>query len=185
MKKILLAIALLAAAPAVQAKGDDPEYKVVVVKNETTGAMAYEAVTNVEGVSKEEMFKRAKQWIIANLKTNDNNISFDASNLSINNTATLVLKPAGGFNWAITSGLINFKLQVQFKDRRYRILMDNIVVQTAYADGIVETMAYDQIQRNNKPAKHIKQEVNEKLLAVAQQLEAAIKNGNIKSNDNW
>lgn len=183
MKKILLALALIAAVPAM-GKGDDPDYKIVVVKNEATGASVYENVVNVEGVSKDEMFTRAKQWIVSNLKTDDNNIAFDAAGATINNTATLVLKPAGGFNWAITSGLINFKLHLQFKDGRYKFLFDNIVVQAAYADGIVETMGYEQILRNNKPAKHIKQEVNVKLEALAQQLEAAIKNGTA-SKDNW
>ncbi|RQO31252.1 hypothetical protein DBR32_04590 [Taibaiella sp. KBW10] len=184
MKKIILALALLAAAPQVQAKGGDSEYKVVVVKNEATGNVCYEQVTMVEGVAKQEMFNRAKKWIIANLKTNDNNIAFDETASSISNTATVVLKPASGFNWAITSGMINFKLNMQFKEGRYKFAFDNIVVQVAYADGIVETLNYDQIQRNNKPAKHIKKEVNEKLLAIAMQLETAIKQGNT-GNDNW
>ncbi|WP_129019502.1 DUF4468 domain-containing protein [Edaphocola flava] len=183
MKKILLAIALLTAAPAVQAKETEPDYKVVVVKNES-GAFTYESVVNIEGVTKEEMFNRAKQWIIANLKTNDNNIAFDANSLTINNSATLVLKPAGGFNWAITSGFINFKLNVQFKDGRYKFVFDNIVVQTAYM-GIVATAAYGDLKTNRKPVQYVRQEVNTNLLAIAQQLEAAIKNGSSKTSDNW
>lgn len=184
MKKILVAVLCLSiATPTLLAKEKDEEYKVVVIKSESSGYV-YENVVNVEGVSKEEMFKRAKTWIIANLKTEDNNINFDEAGMSITNTATLVLKAASGFNWAITHGVVNFKLNIMFKEGRYKFIFDNIVVQAAYADGIVETLNYDQLQRNNKPAKHIRKEVNEKLLAVSSQLEAAIKSGG-KANDNW
>lgn len=183
MKKILLVVlSLLSVSPALQAKDDD--YKVVVTKNETSGNYAYEEVINVEGIAKEEMFKRAKSWVIANLKTDDNNIRFDETNMNIINTATIVLKAAHGFNWALTHALVNFKLNIQFKDGRYKFVFDNIVVQAAYADGVVETLNYDQVQRNNKPAKHLRQEVNEKLLAIATQLEYAIKNGSAVK-DNW
>lgn len=130
------------------------------------------------------MFKRAKQWVLSNLKTGDNNIGFDDQNQTINNTATVVMNPGKGFNWAITHGLINFKIKLEFRDGRYKFVYDNIVVQAAYADGIVETMAYEIITRNNKPAKHIKTEVNEKLVALSQSLEAAVK-GAKSSNDNW
>lgn len=184
MKKVgLVVLSLLLAAPVLQAKDKEEDYKVVVVQGEN-GNYQYEQVVNVEGVSKEEMFKRAKSWIIANMKTEDNNIRFDETDLSITNTATVVMKAASGFNWAITHGLVNFKLNLMFKEGRYKIIIDNIAVHAAYADGIVETLGYDQLQRNNKPAKHIRKEVNEKLLSVATQLENAIKNGN-KAKDNW
>ncbi len=186
MNKVLLVVlSLMMASPVVQAKDKDEEYKVVVVKNAATGDYVFENVVNVEGVTKEEMFTRAKKWIIANFKTSDNNIQFDEANMSITNTATVVLKAASGFNWAITSGLVNFKLNLQFKDGRYKFVFDNIAVQCAYSDGIVETINYDQAQRNNKPAKHIRKEVNEKLLAIEMQLENTIKTGGDKAKDNW
>lgn len=185
MKKIvwLILMPLMVTTSVVQAKDKEEEYKVVVAQGEN-GSYQYEQVVPVESVSKEEMFKRAKSWIIANMKTDDNNIQFDEAGMNITNTATLVMKPASGFNWAITHGLVNFKLHLMFKDGRYKFVFDNIAVQAAYADGIVETMGYDQVQRNNKPAKHIRKEVNEKLLGVATQLEQAIKTGG-KAKDNW
>lgn len=186
MKKVLLVVmSLLFVAPSVQAKDKDEEYKVVVVKNEASGSYAYEQVVNVEGVTKEEMFNRAKKWIIANFKTSDNNIQFDEANLTIANTATVVMNAASGFNWAITSGLVNFKLNLQFKEGRYKFIFDNIAVQAVYSDGIVETVNYEQAQKNNKPAKHIRKETNEKLLAISTQLEQAIKTGGGKGKDDW
>jgi hypothetical protein len=184
MKKVLLlALTLMMVTPAIQAKDKEEDYKTVVAKTED-GNYQYEQVVTVEGVNKEEMFKRAKSWIIANLKTEDNNIRFDEADMSISNTATVIMKAASGFNWAITHGLVNFKLNLMFKDGRYKFAFDNIAVQAAYADGIVETLNYEQVQRNNKPAKHICKEVNEKLLQIATQLEKAIKTGST-AKDNW
>ena len=186
MRKILLVFALFTTVPAtaVFAKGEkDKDVKEVVVKN-ATGAYSYEGVVAVENVSKEEMYKRSKQWVLSNLKTGDNNIGFDAEAQSINNTATIVMDPVGGFGWMITQGLFNFKIQLEFRDGRYKFIFDNIVVQSLYSTGIVETLAFEKITKNNKPAKHIKNEVNEKLAALAQSLEAAVK-GAKSSNDNW
>lgn len=185
MKKVLLVVlSLFMATPVIHAKDKEEEYKVVVVKDEPTGSYAYGQVVNVDNVSKEEMFTRAKKWIIANFKTGDNNIQFDEAGMNIANTATVVLKAASGFNWAITSGLVNFKLNLQFKEGRYKFVFDNIAVQCVYADGVVETVNYDHVQKNNKPAKHIRKEVNEKLLSISMQLEEAIKTGG-KGKDDW
>ncbi len=184
MKKLVLILSLLTIQPTISTfakeKNDATE---VVVKN-AAGSYTYEGVVTVENVSKEEMYKRAKQWVLSNLKTEDNNIGFNEENQTIINTASIVLKGGGGFNWAITHAVANFKIKLEFRDGRYKFVFDNIVVQAAYTDGIVETMAYETITRNNKPAKHIKNEVNEKLAALAQSLEATVKGGN-SSNDNW
>jgi hypothetical protein len=184
MKKVLLvALSLLMVAPAIQAKDKEEEYKVVVAKNER-GEYLYEGVINVENVAKEEMFKRAKEWIISNLKTEDNNISFDEANMHIANTASVVLKPGSGFNWNMTHIVVNFKLNLAFKDGRYKFVFDNIVVQAASPGIGLETLSYEQITRNNKPSKYVRKEVNEKLLSLSNQLEEAVKAGG-KANDNW
>lgn len=184
MKKILFIafVAISFVTPKMYAKDDD--YKVVVAKNEASGSYSYESVVPVENVKKEEMFARAKKWIITNLKTADNNIQFDTTDLSITNSSTLILKSGRGFNWAITSGLMNFKLNLMFKDGRYKFVFDNIAVQIAYSDGVVETLNYDQVQRNNGPSKFIRKGVNEKLSGIEMQLETAVKNGGA-AKDNW
>lgn len=185
MKKYiaLLALSVLNVFGNIATAKDKDDYQVVVVKDES-GSYSYQSVVNVDNVSKEEMFKRAKEWVLTNFKTDDNNIKFDESNMEIISTTTAVLKTASGFNWAITHCLCNFKLNIQFKDGKYKFVFNNIAVQAAYADGIVETLNYEQVQRNNAPAKHIRKEVNEKLLSLGNQLENAIKNGS-KSKDDW
>lgn len=185
MKKCLfLVMFLLISIPVLQAKDKEEDYKVVVDKNEN-GIYLYEGIVTVEGIDKAEMFKRAKNWIVSNLKTEDNNISFDETNMHIANTANIVLKPGSGFNWNISHMVVNFKLNLMFKDGRYKFVFDNIVVQAASANIGLETLSYEQITRNNKPSKHARKEVNEKLLAISTQLEQAIKTGVEKGKDDW
>ncbi len=177
---LLFTCICLTAIPAIS-KDKESDYRVVV--KDMGGNYAFDSVITADGLSKELMFQRAKDWIISNFKTEDNNIKYDAGGMSIATTGTIVLKTGSGFNWSITHCLCNFKLNIQFKDGRYRILLDNIIVQAAYADGIVETLNYDQVQKNNAPAKHIRREVNVKLASIADQLAQAVKGGNTKKDD--
>lgn len=184
MKKLALIVSLLAIMPGTVTFAKEEKAPVEVVAKNANGSYSYENVVNVENVAKEEMFKRAQQWVLSNLKTGDNNIGFNEGNQTINNTATIVLAAGRGLNWAITHAVVNFKIQLEFREGRYKFIFNNIVVQAAYADGIVETMAYETITRNNKPARHIKKEVNEKLSVLASSLAAAVKGGKT-ANDNW
>jgi len=170
----------LAAMPALSK--DKENYRVVVAP-QSGGGYAFDSVVTADGLSKEQMFQRAKDWIISHFKTDDNNINYDAAGSSITTTSTIVLNTGSGFNWSITHCVCNFKLNIQFKNGRYRFVFDNIIVQAAYADGIVETLNYDQVQKNNAPAKHIRREVNEKLAAIAAQLAQAVQDGGAGNND--
>src|SRR5262249_21175282 len=128
MKKVLyVALSLLAATPVLQAK-EKEEIKTVLVKDDASGEYYYEGVVPVEGVSKEEMFKRAKQWILSNLKSADNNIQFDDKEWVINNEASTLINSAQGFGWVISRGYTNFKLNIQFKDGRYKLRIDNVII---------------------------------------------------------
>jgi hypothetical protein len=184
MKQIfILTISLLLLNAYSYADKKDADTKVVVIKKEGTEEYTYEDVVKIESVTKAEMFSRAKKYIIANFKTNDNNIQFDESNFSIVNTSTVILEPKTGLTWQITSGFINFKLSLDFKDGRYKFIFSNIVILATYIGGETETSDYSKIQRNNKPSKFMRDQVNEKLFSISSQLEKAIKGEDKKAND--
>ena len=186
MKKILMiALAILPFIYTVNAKSKDEkeEFKEILVADEATGEYYYEAVMPVENVDKEEMFKRAKTWVLSNLKTSDNNINADEKDLTIINTASVVLDQMKGFGWAITSGNIDFKLNIAFKDGKYKVRFDNVVINAVYLTGngsSLQTISYTQYaQKNkNKAARKFKEMVNGKMEAVATGIEKAIKEGN-------
>ncbi len=190
MKKHLSVLTLLLAFGFTAIAKEKEEFKEIVTKDEATGEYYYEAVVPVEGIAKEEMFKRAKTWVLSNLKTSDNNINADEKDLSIINTASVVLDQTKGWGWAITSGNIDFKLNVLFKDGRYKVRFDNIVINAMYVTGAgtsLQTISYTQYakQRENKAARKFKQMVNEKMLAVAGGLEQAVRNGDSSSKKDW
>lgn len=191
MKKILLlAISLLTIAPALTAKDKDKdkEVKIVLVKEENSNEYYYEDVVPVEGVSKEEMFKRAKVWVLQNLKTSDNNIQFDENSFSIINEATIVLTPTKSAFWGVTTGMANFKLNIQFKEGKYKFRFDNIVIFMKGINGS-ETLAYGELSKSNMKSnknhvKHVQNDSNEKFRNLSIQLEQAIKT-NTASQDDW
>lgn len=192
MKKLLLlslSLMLIAGTVTAKEKEKKEEFTEILVKDEATGEYYYEAVVPVEQVSKEEMFKRAKSWVVSSLKTNDNNINADAAELSIVNTASVVLDQMKGFGWAITSGNIDFKLNVLFKDGKYKVRFDNIVINAAYLTGqgtTLQTISYTQYAKTsgkNKASRKFKEMVNAKMEAVAKGLDNAIKNGTAASKD--
>lgn len=192
MKKILLlAIALLTITPALIAKDKDKdeEVKIVLTKDESSGEYIYEDVITVENVAKEEMFKRAKQWILSNLKTSDNNIQFDEKELSIINDANLIIKQGGGYSSFIASGITNLKVTLFFKDGRYKIRFDNVIVHIERGNGyptVITPYTSLMAERNSKGKTHVINETNIQLGAIISKLEAAIKNSdNATKKNDW
>ena len=184
MRKILfIVMALWFVTPTLMAQ--DKDTKEVVKKNETTGEYSYEDVVLVENVTKGVMFERAKKWIISNIVTGDNNIKFDSVTSDIVTSSSIILKTGSGFTFGITSGYINFKLNIQFKDGRYKFVFNGISVHAVFDEGTVKTLAYDQILKDRGSAKFIRKDVNEKLQAISTQLENTIIKVETSTNDNW
>lgn len=179
MKKILLlAVLLLVAASQMQAKGDKEEVKIVLVKEENSDNYYYEGVVPVEGISKEEMFKRAKEWVLSNLKTGDNNAQFNEQELVIYNNPTISVKVKG-----FPDGYANFKIKISFKDGRYKFIFDNVIViydskTKPYTDA--DVMFYGYGRTSQKLVKGI----NQSFAQISADLENAIK-GNTAKKDDW
>ena len=97
-----------------------------VLQKNTTGNYVYEKIVPIEGKNKDELYNSVKRWIQANVKTVDNNISFDDKNMeSIVTTPTLALANSKK-NWIIDQS-INFKLVIDFKDNKIRISASSFI----------------------------------------------------------
>ena len=183
MKKILLALTLLAVIPNAQAK-DKEEIQKVLVKNDAD-KYVFEGVVNVDGAAADMMYKRAKEWVIANLKTGDNNIQFDDEKKSIVNSATIVIKQERSGMASFSSTLVNFKLNLQFKDGRYKFVIDNVVAgYSVYNRDIVTPYSDKMVPSWNKYNSYLIEKINNAMADVAAELDGAIK-GKAASNDNW
>jgi hypothetical protein len=185
MKRVLLIVAaLFFAMPDMQAKGDDEEVKIVLVKEDNSDNYYYEGVVPVEGITKEEMFKRAKEWVLSNLKTEDNNAQFDEKEFSIYNTPTILVKAAPKYK----DDYVNFKLKLLFKDGKYKFRIDNLIVKSNFS--IYATQA--PVSYNDKKMfpgngvgynRGLIENINIYFYSISSSLENAIKGNNVKKDD--
>lgn len=91
---------------AVLTKGDD-------------GTFRFEKIINIEGQNKEALYKRLKEWVLANVKTADNNIIFDDTNFErIVTTPTLSIENVKRY---VINQKANFKLNLSFKDNKIKV----------------------------------------------------------------
>ena len=175
MKKVLLvALSLLMITPVVQAKDKEEEVKVVLVKEDNSDNYYYEEVVPVESVTKEEMFKRAKDWVLSKLKTADNNIQFDEQNLSIYNSSVILLENS--------TDVMNFKISIYFKDGKYKFRIDNVIVGTQVSTGLY-TKPYGPNMFAKWYSKKVMKKCNAALYSLTADLENAIKGTGTKKDD--
>jgi len=141
--KIVLYITLLSfcsftALSQSKDKKKNKELVEVLVDKELDGNYKFDSVFHVNNISKQEMYSRARKWVIANIKTNDNNIEFNDSEFYISTTPTIVIPPINiPFVGEIPRGWANFKFILEFKDNKYRLTMHNITIYVEYSRPIL------------------------------------------------
>jgi hypothetical protein len=182
MKKILLvAMTLFFAIPNMDAKGKE-EVKLVLVKEENSNSYYYEGVVPIDGITKEEMFKRAKEWVLSTFKTEDNNAQFDEPNMVMFTSSTLALKVYK----AAKTDFVNFKLKVLFKDGKYKFRVDNVMVKTNMFFGYPPAPYNDTKMFVGAGAgynRKLIEEINSALAGMVVGLENAVKNVDAKKED--
>lgn len=168
-----------------QDKSKDEEVKIVLVKEDNSTNYYYEGVVPVEGVSKEEMYKRAKEWVLSTFKTEDNNAQFDEPNLSIFNTPTIILEKFKTY----PGDYMNFKLKLLFKDGKYKFRFDNVIIKSnlfttdpprPYNGDGTKMFPY---LASGKYNQGIIEKANRAFLSLSTELESAIKGTKTKKDD--
>lgn len=187
-KSMLVALALICALPFYVPAKEKEDIKVVLVKEEHSDNYYYEGIVQAEGLTKAEMYGRAKDWILKNLKTTESSTRFDESNYSVISEATILLSPEKSALWMMTTGMVNFKLDIQFKDEKYKFRFDNIVIATKGSNGS-EAVSYGDLPRSNMRfnkgyLRYVQKDSNSKFEQLAASLEKAIKE-NTGVNDEW
>lgn len=95
------------------------------LSKDETNSFIFEKTFEVSGVSKKELYQRVKLWVNGNLKTVDNNISFDETNNSNISTSTglALVTPKGLYAQPYTV----FKVSFDFKDDKFRVKASQFV----------------------------------------------------------
>lgn len=175
-KVLLIAMTLFFAAHIVKAQvqDKDAEVKTVIIKEENSDSYYYEDIVPVNNITKEEMFGRAKAWVLSTLKTVDNNVQFDEKEMSIYNSSTVLLKNANEY--------LNFKISILFKDGKYKFRFDNLIVSIPSSVGLF-TKPYGPNMFAKGYSKKKMKECNEILYSLSTNLENTIKGTGTKKSD--
>ena len=119
-KYLLLIVTLLYAVPS-NAKDSKIQPELISVDS-TDGHYYYEKIVAIDSLKKEIIYDRLKTWVQANVKTADNNISFDDKNFSsIITTPTIALEDVNRGLYQLRRQEFNFKLVISIKDGKYKI----------------------------------------------------------------
>lgn len=188
MKKYLLSVLLLAiiSMPAFAEKDEKPR---LTFKTEEVGGDAYyEEVVQAGDLSQEVLYKRAKDWVIANFKTGDNNINFDDKEFTITNSAAMKVEPKSFFTHAIFDGLMDFKFHVWVKDGKYKFRIDNIsylLLEGNENSKQTQRGSYSEL-KDNKYSRYLKGIAEEKLYGLAYVFKDAMKNeAKVQKKEDW
>ena len=93
---------------------ETPEPPVTLTR--TSNGFTYEKIIDLPSVTKDQAYARVKKWIVANLKTTDNNISFDdveKNNIGTSTTMALDIK--------YLTESVSFKISISFKENKMRV----------------------------------------------------------------
>ncbi len=155
--------------------------------DEVSGDNYYEEVVTAPNLKQDEIFKRAKAWILANMKTGDNNITFDEKDFSIVNSAAMKVDQKNFFTYAILDGVMDFKFHVWIKEGKYKLRVDNITYHLLLGQGAErssKTESYNGL-KDNKYSRHLKGQAEEKLYSLVNVFKKAIETEAKQDKKDW
>lgn len=101
----------------------------------------YDTVINVAGVSKDELYKRSKDWVISTVRTSDKTVIFDDQGLNeIRTDVTL------GIPIQMGTSDINFKLSIYLKDNKVRFVTESFQMHYLGTNGVYD-MAFEKLSK--------------------------------------
>lgn len=97
----------------------------------------FDTVIEINETSKKEIFKRAKDWVMSNVRTYDNNIEFDDENNDhINTTVNISLDKYHNASFC------NFKLTFHFKENKCRITGQSFKFKSVFRESEFENTKF-------------------------------------------
>lgn len=179
---LLIALCALLVMPAGAFTAGYARLEPTVLTKNPEGKYALERVIEIPGVSKAELYKRVKSWVLANVKATDiattfDDVSFDAI------AATTVLTIPDNKRSGHINQTLNFKMAIQFKDGKVRILLNNFVYYVFQENVRSETRgALETVEVIPKVARDVSQKVDEIIPALVANIERAAQGAD---TSNW
>jgi len=99
-------------------------------RNEKNGKVEYTEVVQLEGMSKDEIYKKAKMWMVSTLKSGDNMVELDGSTsdqiVGTGNLKPVITDKKNKKRFYITDANLNFKFIVFCKEGRTKCVVKNL-----------------------------------------------------------
>lgn len=114
----ILLIILLSGSIAFAQNTRNTEPPLTLSKNEA-GSFIFDTIVNIEGVSKKELYNRARNWVNSTLRTpNSELVISDTSFSEIRTNMTIELTRYKG-------SYVNFKISIFTKENKYRVVCES------------------------------------------------------------
>lgn len=186
---ISLSFAVFNNAQAQKTKKQSDEPEVVyqfLLKDSITGKYKYEELIKSEGITQINIFDRAKDWVVRTLKSADNMVNLDDANKeSITATGNILLDDQLGFV-GYREITLNFKLSVYCKEGRYKIIIDNFILNYIYDTGTLRAPRTVSLEdgfkkegamTGKKQMEKVKAEADAKIKKMLEEIKSAIATG--------
>jgi hypothetical protein len=153
-----------------------------------TKKFVYEAIVKVDSIKTEVIYNNAKEWIVRNLKSSDNNMSFDKESKTITSTGNMHLEDRGGLCLYKEFNL-NFKFSVFIKEGRYKYIIENFYI-SYYKDcsqGKISPVsgAFENLDIGKKQNEKVFNEADIKFKSMISDLEKYIKSSPAINKSDW
>jgi len=165
-----------------------------IPKDSVTGLYSYQGVVKVDSVSKEQLYSRAKAWILKTLKSSDNMVELDDKDFnSITGSGTIItdrIRGGGGpFAYTYENAKLNFKVTAQFKDGRLKYSFDNFsyaadkMFNGHYNGAVLSTLEHLDLPKKEKEA--ILNDAAEKMKMLVGSFTNEVSKVNAANKENW
>jgi len=155
-----------------------------VVSKDASGKLVYEQVVEAPGVSKKDLYKKVRAWVMENIKSWDNHVQLDdPENETLITTPTMSLPDLK--NNHATNQKINFKLKIAFKDGKYKITASSFtyfgesIQHQLFADVPLEDLKFKRILPD--PVKKIQDQFDEAFTSFTE----SIKKAAVAAKSDW
>jgi hypothetical protein len=147
-----------------------------------SGAYIYEKIIDIPNISKKEIYNKAKQWILDNLKTDKDNIYFDDT--EYNTLKATVYLGIKDFSIDITRQRVDFKLAFSFKDNKMKVEAHSFTYYGVDGSGAIFQKEFGDLKPIRKKFQEgIYKDFDQNFNRLIQSLESNITN--TKSSEDW
>jgi hypothetical protein len=88
----------------------------------------FEKIDSVKSLTKQQIYDKARIWVLSNLKSSDSNVELnDTSKSTLISTGNLSIDQMTIFTCAITNGNLNFKMTILIKEGKYKVIVDKMI----------------------------------------------------------